>query len=454
MARASTGRLTRARRGIGRWLVGLPPPLLLMTLYATFIGLGTVALMLPGFSTEGITLSEALFTATSAVTVTGLVVVDTGSAFTVWGQAVVALLIQLGGLGLMTFAVLVLSALGQRVGYAQQLILRDDLDRTSVGDLLRLVRVIGLVVLVCEVVGVALLAIVLVPDEGWAAGLWSAVFHSISAFNNAGFALYPDSLSRYAASPLVNLTVPGLFILGGLGYAVISDALSGRGWRSWSLHTKLMLSGTAVLIVVSVLGYAALEWTNPGTLGERPLAEKLWVSWFQGVTTRTAGFNTDDTGAMTDATALMFMVLMFIGGGSTSTAGGIKVTTALVLVLATVAFFKRRQELVAFGRSIGLDQVLKVMALVTVGILFVVLSTFALLVTQEGEFVVLAFEAVSAFGTVGLSMGATGELDGFGRAVIVTVMFFGRVGPLTLGFFIATRMPPRVRYPERQVYFG
>lgn len=433
----------------------LNPPVLLMLLYAVLILVGGGLLMLPFAARVPVTLSDALFTSASAVTVTGLVVLDTGSAFTVFGQAVIVALIQLGGLGLMTFAVLILSALGQTVGMTQQLILRDDLGRTSLHDLLRLVRTIFLVVIVCETVGTVLLAFVFVPEFGWQHGLWSSVFHSISAFNNAGFSLYPDSLTQWADSPDINIVIPLLFIVGGLGYGVLSDILSGVGWRHYSLHSKLMLSGSAGLIVFSVIMFAILEWDNPGTLGQMDTVPgKLWVSWFQGVTTRTAGFNTTDIGAMHDATALMFITLMFVGGGSTSTAGGIKVTTAIVLILATIAFFKRRQSLVAFGRSIGLDQVLKVMALTTIGIFFVLTGAFILVANHDGDFLDILFEVVSAFGTVGLSRGETGEFDTLGRAVLGIIMFFGRVGPLTIGFFLATRLHPKVRYPEGQVFLG
>ncbi len=443
------------RRRWRAWTINVNPPLLLMILYAVMAGLGAALLKLPFAATQAITWSDALFTAVSAITVTGLVVVDTGSAYTPFGQGVVAALIQLGGLGLMTFAVLILSALGQTVGMVQRVVLRDDLNRTAVHDLLRLVRIIFLVVIVCEVIGAAILATVFVPEFGWSHGLWTAVFHSVSAFNNAGFSLYGDSLTAWQGNAVVNIVIPLMFIIGGLGYGVVSDVVSGIGWRRFSLHSKLMLVGTAVLIPLSVLGFALLEWDNPGTLGGlESLSDRLWVAWFQGVTTRTAGFNTTDIGAMEDATALMFILLMIVGGGSTSTAGGIKVTTAIVLLLATIAFFRRRHRIHAFGRSIELDQVFKVMALTTTAILFVTFGTFLLLLGHDGQFLDVAFEVASAFGTVGLSRGATGELDGFGRAVIMVIMFFGRVGPLTLGFFLATRVASRVRYPEGQVYLG
>ncbi|HBT00783.1 MAG TPA: Ktr system potassium transporter B, partial [Citreicella sp.] len=242
---------------------------------------------------------------------------------------------------------------------------------------------------------------------------------------------------------------------GGIGYVVLQDIARQRSHHSWSLHTKIMLLGTAILIPWSVGSFALLEWTNPGTLGIFDSAgEKLMVSWFQGVTTRTAGFNTTDIGALHDSTVMLFISLMLIGGGPTSTAGGIKVTTFVVMILATIAFFRRQTQLHAFGRSIGLEQVLKVMALTSISVLVVFVGVFLLTASHDGHFVDVAFEVASAFGTVGLSRGYTTELTEFGRAMIIAIMFLGRVGPLTLGFFLATRTTPRVRYPEGQIHLG
>lgn len=440
-----------AKRG-GR--LQIPPPAILAALYAVLIVTGAALLKLPIATPAPITWSDAIFTAASAVTVTGLVVIDTGSDLSMFGQGVVMVLIQLGGLGLMTFAVLVLSMLGLPVSMSQRIFLREDLNQTSISDLLVLVRGILKVVLACEAVGVALLSIVFVPEFGWGMGLWQALFHTISAFNNAGFALFPDSLSGWVGNPIINLTVPALFIFGGLGFIVVTELYAKRTWRGFSLHTKLMVVGTLALIVWSALAFAVLEWTNPLTLGGLDWDERLWASWFQGVTTRTAGFNTVDIGGIHDSTAMMFMSLMVIGGGSTSTAGGIKVTTFIVLLLATLAFFKRRQQLHVFGRSLGADEVMKVLALTMVSILTVFMAIFLITISHDGDFLDLAFEVTSAFGTVGLSRGATGELDNFGRSVIIAVMFIGRVGPLTLGFFLATRSKPRVGYPSSKVYLG
>lgn len=442
-------------RRLSRRLSRVPPPLILAALYATLISLGAMALKLPISHHVPISWSDAIFTATSAVTVTGLVVFDIGTTLTWFGEFVVAFLIQLGGLGLMTFAVLVLAALGMPMGLTGQVYLREDLNHNSMDQLMKLVTTILKAVLICEVAGALLLSLTFVPRLGLLDGLWTAAFHSVSAFNNAGFSTFPDGLIGYAIDPLVNTVIPALFIIGGIGYVVLHDVLSGKSPRAWSLHTKIMLLGTAILIPWSMAAFAALEWNNPGTLGQfDSVPARLVVSWFQGVTTRTAGFNTTDIAAIHDSTTLLFISLMLIGGGPASTAGGIKVTTFVVMILATVAFFRRQTQLHAFGRSIGLDQVLKVMALTAISVIVVFCGVFLMTVSHDGHFIDIAFEVASAFGTVGLSRGFTGELNEFGRAVIVVIMFLGRVGPLTLGFFLATRTVPRVRYPEAQVHLG
>ena len=442
------------KRRLMRTVVQAPPPLVLAALYAALIGLGTLGLMLPPAQKLPFGWGDALFTAASAVTVTGLGVIDVAGHLTLAGQAIVATLIQLGGLGLMTFSVLVLSALGLPVGLTHSSFLREDLNQTSIGEVLRLVRVILRVVLICELAGTAALALAFVPVHGLAGGLWHALFQAVSAFNNAGFSSLPDGLLPWVGDPLVNLSLPALFIIGGLGYGVLTELVRVRSWRRFSLHAKLMLLGTGVLILGAVLIFAALEWRNPATLGPLGTGEKLLASWFQGVTPRTAGFNTVDIAKLEDSTTTLFMALMLIGAGPTSTGGGIKVTTIIVMALATVAFFRRQTEMHAFGRSIALDQALKAMALTAISVVVVFTGVFLLTLSHQGDFIDIAFEVASAFGTVGLSRGFTGHLDGFGRAVIIVIMFVGRVGPLTLGFFLATRQPARVRYPPTEVYLG
>jgi trk system potassium uptake protein TrkH len=433
----------------------LSPPAMLACIYATFILLGAIILRLPFSHTGAVTFSDALFTAASAVTVTGLVVVDTGSDFTLIGQITVALLIQVGGLGLMTFAALLLTMLGLSIGMPQRLALRDELGQTGLGELAALVRVVILVAFTAEAIGTAALMTVFVPEFGWAEGFWQALFHAISAFNNAGFSLFSDSLSAYVANPVVNLTIALLFIIGGLGFVVLADLNKQRRWAKLSLHSKLMLSGTAFLILSSWALFAALEWRNPATLGTlNDIGARLLASFFQAVTPRTAGFNTLDYAAMSDSTTIMTLGLMLVGGGSSSTAGGIKVTTLIVLVLATLAFFRRQERLHIFGRSLGISEVMKVLALTALSIFLVLTGLFLVSLTYQGAFIDLVFEVFSAFGTVGLSRGATSELDTFGRLIIIAIMFVGRLGPLTLAFFLATQTTPKVRYPEGKVYLG
>ena len=393
-----------------RKVAKLPPPLVLVLLYASLVVLGTIGLKLPFATVRVISWSEAVFTATSAVTVTGLSVVDTGTVFSLYGQFLICLLIQLGGLGLMTFAVLILSMLGLPIGFSNRLYLREDLNQTSATDLLALTKVILRVVLLCELIGALILTFVFVPDLGLGKGIWSAVFHSVSAFNNAGFSLYSDSLTRWVGDPLLNLTILFLFIFGGLGFTVIADIWQKRQWRRFSLHTKLMLMGTLVLMVVSTVAFATMEWNNPATLGALDWAQKIWASLFQAATPRTAGFNTVDMAAMEDSTTLMFLVLMVIGAGSTSTGGGIKVTSFIVLLLATLAFFKRQTSIDIFGRRISADQIMKVLALTMVSLALILAAIFAMLVFHEGDFLDITFETVSAFGTVGLSRGITRRL--------------------------------------------
>ncbi len=310
-------------------LHALPPPAMLALLHAAFIALGAVLLRLPAAHVGAVGWSEAIFTSVSAVTVTGFVVVDTGSAYTLFGQAVIAALIQLGGLGLMVFAVFVLSALGIDIGAPSRAILREELGHAKpgiasrLGGLRGITRLVVIVARACEAVGIVALAFVFVPEFGWRAGLWQATFHTVSAFNNAGFELFPDSLSGYVGDWRVDLFVPAMFILGGLGFVAIGDVFGCRfRCRPMALHTKLMLAGTGAAIAVAWIGVAALVWPNPGTLGPLDAAGKFRGSWFQAVTPRTAGFNTIDTSAMEPATALLTMVLMVIGGGPTWVAGG------------------------------------------------------------------------------------------------------------------------------------
>jgi trk system potassium uptake protein len=451
MKRTLTGRKTRP------WMetVGLSPPRLLILGYAALIALGTVLLKLPIAVNTPLSWTDALFTSASAVTVTGLVAVDTGSHFTTFGHVVIAALIQLGGLGLMTFAVMIFMLLGLRMPMRQQLALSEDLNQTNLGSLFQLVVMILKLVLLMELIGVVLLAARFIPEFGMITGLWHAVFHAISAFNNAGFCLYPDSLMRFAGDPIINFAVPALFIAGGLGFSVLYDIKTKRRWRTLTLHSKLMLTGSLALAIWGFAAIAVLEWSNPRTLGSFDnTSTKMMAAWFQSLTPRSAGFNTIDIAGMTDSSTLLVITLMVIGGGSTSTAGGIKVTSFIVLILATIAFLRRRDQVSVFGRSLSSEQIMKVLALTSLYLAFLITGIFLVTLTNALPILDIVFEVTSAFATSGLSRGATAELDTFGKLVLVLYMFIGRIGPLALGFLLATAIKPRVRYPGSQIYIG
>ncbi|MGV3652907.1 MAG: TrkH family potassium uptake protein [Noviherbaspirillum sp.] len=442
-------------RGAETRLLSLTPP---QALTLSFVGLslaGTLLLKLPAATREPITWLQALFTAVSASTVTGLVVVDTGTQFTVFGQCILLFLMQCGGLGLMTFGVFFIHLSRGRLGLGHRAVMREALNQPGAFDTRRVLPWILGVTAGAELLGTALLALQWVPELGWARGLYHSFFHAVSAFNSAGFVLAPDSLMAYAGNPLVNGVISFLFIAGGIGFFVLADLMEKRRFRDYSLHTKLMLVGTLAINLVAMLVIFCLEYGNPATLGALPgWGAKLWAAWFQAVVPRSAGFNTVDIGAMMPASAFFMMGLMFIGGGSGSTASGIKLNTFLLLLLATRAFWRQQERPVVFGRSIAPQTILKALSITVISLLCVVTGVFLLAITESGAFIDLAFEAVSAFGTTGLSRGATPILSPAGQGIVMLLMLVGRVGPLTLAFTLANRWGGRVQYPPGEVAIG
>lgn len=433
----------------------ISPPQLLILVFAIFISLGTILLKLPFATTESISWINALFTATSAMTVTGLVVVDTGSAFTVFGELVIALLIQLGGLGIMTFAVIITIVLGKRIGIKERLLIRQALNQDSLGGIVRLVKYFFVFSVTIELIAMFFLSIRWVPEMGWGRGIYYSFFHAISGFNNAGFALWPDSLMGYVGDPIVNVVITLLFITGGIGFTVLSDLWFNKKFKKLSLHTKLMLVGTLVLNIIAMLFIFILEYSNPNTLGSlATMGDKLWASYFQAVTPRTAGFNTLDIASLQEPTIFLILLLMFIGAGTASTGGGIKLTTFMVMVFSVITFLRGRQEIVIGRRSITQSVILRSLAITMLGFSFVFLGVFILTITEDAPFIIILFEVISAFGTVGLSMGLTESLTFLGKFVIILIMFLGKVGPLTLAFSIAKPVKAKIRYPSDDIYTG
>ena len=419
--------------------------------------IGTLLLWLPWSHATGenLTLLDALFTASSALCVTGLIVVDTGTAWSPFGQTVIMILIQLGGLGLVTFGTLFALALGRRVGFGERMRVAEQVKAFQVGGVVKLVRNIFLLSFGMELIGAALLYPAFAAQEGAGAGAFYALFHSVSAANNAGFAFYSDSLSRFVGDPLVNLTITSLFILGGLGFIVQINLIGyvrNRRQNRLTLHTKIVLTVTAVLCALGFVVVALLEWTNPATLGELPLSAKLWGAFFQGVTPRTAGFNTLDIGAMENPTLIFTMLLMFIGGSPGSTAGGIKTVTFFVLAASAWSLVRGYGELTIFGRRVSTETALKADTVVLLSSGIVILALLILSITESIGLLSLVFETMSAFGTVGLSVGATGELSTVGQLIVIVLMYLGRIGPMTFALAIAQEPHEgEIKHPKEDV---
>ena len=428
--------------------------------FLALIIVGTILLALPIASVEGrLPLLDALFTATSAVCVTGLVVVDTGTHFTIFGQVVIMLLIQAGGLGFMTMATLFFLILGKKITLKDRLIMQEALNQFSLEGLVRLTKYILLLTIAIEGVAALLLGIRFSLDHGLALGMYMGLFHSISAFCNAGFDIMgivgEGSMSGYWNDPVVNFIIIGLFVIGGLGFTVLVDIYNRRPFKKMSLHSRLVLTLTAVLLFVGFVGVFLLEYNNPQTLGELPIYQKLLPSFFTGATTRTAGFNTLDTGALRPSTLFFMLVLMFIGASPASTGGGIKTTTFGLLLISVMAMIKGREEVHLFNRRLPFNIILKALAIIVIGLMVIGTGTIVLSRTENQEFLNIFFEVVSAFGTVGLSTGITSELTIFGRIIIIMIMFAGRVGPLTLALAFGQRLKPsKIRYPEEKVLVG
>ncbi|MFC5476348.1 TrkH family potassium uptake protein [Paraherbaspirillum soli] len=436
-------------------LLGLAPPQFLTLSFVLLALAGTLLLKLPLATHTPISWLQAMFTATSASTVTGLIVLDTGTQFTLFGQSVLIVLMQCGGLGLMAFGVLIIHVMSGQLALRHRTALREALNQSEQADMRRILGLLFGFTISMELLGTALLALHWVPQLGWSRGLFYSFFHAISAFNNAGFSLQSDNLASNVGDPLINIVITGLLISGGIGFVVVADMLGKSRFRDYSLHTKLMLIGTLALNLIAMLVILVLEYGNPATLGGlSSFSTKLWAAWFQAVTPRTAGFNTIDIQALLPATAFFIMGLMFIGGGSGSTASGIKLSTFMVLLLATRAFLRQRQHPVVFGRSLDSNVILRALAITVISLFCVITGTLLLTITEKGPFLDLAFEVVSAFGTAGLSRGLTADLSMAGQCVIMLLMLIGRVGPLTLAFTLANPHSTRIKYPVRQVNIG
>jgi trk system potassium uptake protein TrkH len=434
--------------------------------FVAVILLGAILLTMP-FSTGNGNWNDpivALFTSTSAVCVTGLAVVDTGTEFSFLGQLFIALLAQIGGLGYMTTTTFLMLLIGRKFDLRQKVAIQQALDRPGMSGSTQIIRSIIATTLLFELTGVFLLMIVFVPEKGWQEGTWLAIFHSVSAWNNAGFSLFKDNLIGYQSSPLVIITIGCLIIFGGIGYQVILDMylwlrdriVKKTSYLVFSLDFKVATSTTLILLVLGTIAIFCIEIRNDSVFGQLSLSDKILAAWFQSVSTRTAGFNSIDIGKMTNAGLFIMIALMFIGASPGGTGGGIKTTTLRVLTSCTNAILQGKEEVLLYNRKIAISLILKAVGVVFGSLATVIVATVLISITDPKlAFIQILFEVVSAFGTVGLSTGITATISTAAKLILILTMYIGRVGVLLLmSSILGDPRPSRIHYPEENLLVG
>ena len=418
-----------------------PPVLVMLTFFFT-IFIGSLLLLLPAATSQGeeTSLLGAIFTSTSATCVTGLIVYDTGMHFTLFGQLIILALIQIGGLGIMTISSAFAIMLGQKMSLKRESVMQNVIGESNQLDMVSLVKNVVVVTITLELIGAVILYFTFLSKSySVNQALYHSIFHSISAFCNAGFCLYSDSLIKYLDNFNINFVITSLIILGGIGFPVMKDiqrAIKNKfRFKRLSLHSKIVLSATLILLLSGTLAFFISEYNNE--MKGFSFIERLFASYFQSVTTRTAGFNTMDTANLSKGSSFVSGILMFIGASPGSTGGGIKTTALVVVFIAVVAMFRGHKDVNIFKRKVSENIIKKVMALVAASVAFLAFMIFLLLLFEPFTLEKTIFEAISAFGTVGLSMGITAKLSEVGQIIIVLLMYIGRVGPLTLMFAIS-----------------
>jgi trk system potassium uptake protein TrkH len=432
--------------------------------FGAVILLGSILLSLPAASVsgEGVRYVDALFTATSATCVTGLVVVDTATTYSLFGQVVVLLLIQVGGLGFMAMATMMALVLGRRITLRGRLVLQESLNQFTLAGLVRLTRYLFLTTVIVEGIGAFILCLRFSAQFPLGKSAYYGIFHSVSAFCNAGFDLFGTmtgpftSLTGWQSDPVIVLTIGSLIVTGGLGFPVIIELIGHHRGNRLSLHTRLVLQVTGILLLGAALAILGLEISNPNSLKPLTWTGKLLGAVFQSITPRTAGFNTLDISKLRDGTLFIMITLMFIGASPSSTGGGIKTTTFGALIASVVSTAKGRDDVEMHERRLPHDEVLKAMTIATLAMGLVTGVTLILSVTENARFLEVLFETTSAFGTVGLTMGITPSLSDVGRLLIMATMFMGRVGPLTVVIALAQRkrQPSTVHLAEERILIG
>lgn len=436
------------------------PERVIAAAFAAAIGAGTLLLWIPVSNARGewTPFVDALFTATSAVCVTGLATVDTGTYWSPFGQVVIAVLIQVGGIGIMTLATLIAVALFRRIGLSTRSTVQAETKAISAADLQQIVLRVVLFSLITEAVLACALAVRFMfgYDYAYTEALTHGAFHAISSFNNAGFSLYPDNLMGFAQDPWILIPIAAAVIVGGLGFPVVFELW--RRWRhprSWTALTRITIVMTVSLLVLAMVGFLVSEQGNPATWGALPGNQQVLQAFFTGVMPRTAGFNIVDIGQMRPESWALTDVLMFIGGGSAGTAGGVKVTTIGIIIFVVVAEMRSRPDVEVGNRRISTAVQRQALVVIALGLALVAMGTIALLALTDWGFDQVLFESVSAFGTVGLSTGITSSLPDGAKIALVLLMFAGRIGPLTFAAALANRSTTRLhRRPEERMSIG
>lgn len=436
------------------------PAISLMSSFLGVIIVGTFLLMLPVSTTsnQSMNLIDAIFTSTSATCVTGLIVEDTGSYFSYFGQIVILLLIQIGGLGLMTISTAFALFFGQKLTVKIESVMQNVMGETSRLNLFQLLKYIMGITLLFELIGAIFLFFTFkglsltIPEA-----IYYSVFHSVSAFCNAGFSLFSNNMESFTSNININLVISSLIIFGGLGFVVIMDIKKNifrrGGLKKLSLHSKVVITTTALLIIFGLVGFFISEYNS--TMEGLSFGNRFLASYFQSVTCRTAGFNTVSQSSLTFSSILLSVILMFIGASPGSTGGGIKTTTFAIMILSIVSILTGKRSVSAFNRKISVDGIKEAVGLVGISLGFLMLLLFALFMVTTGTFQEIIFEAFSAFGTVGLSMGFTSSLNVAGKVIIILLMYLGRIGPLTILYALAQRVvKKRINYLEENISIG
>lgn len=430
------------------------PPVALAGSFLILIALGTILLLLPVSQKQHFGLFRALFTATSSVTVTGLSVINISEDLTIFGKAVVLALVQVGGIGFMTFAIVATLSLGKKVSLKYQALALEAFNQTNVMRIRQTALTVLKFSLAIEFSAIIVLTLWWWRHHSFFDAFALAGFHVVSAFNNAGISLFNNSLVSFTGDPVTIFIITACIILGGLGFSVLADIYHKRAWLTLAYYTKLILLGTLIINLTGFILIWAIEANNPETLKTLSFANQGLAAWTQVIASRTAGFITIDPNLMRDSSRLLLMGLMFIGGGSLSTASGIKLGTFIVLLAVVRSFIRQRREVVLMGRTIAPETIYKSLAVLVVSTALVWVGIFILSLLEDLRFIDVITEVMSAFTTTGLGVGITEQLSTPSHILLMILMFIGRLGPITLVYSLGTQAKSRVRYPETQIQIG